>query len=114
MNKKYLFFLVFTVLICCKSKMIQQSSILKEKTNITVNSNKHDIRTILLHKVENKMSLPIINLNSNDKLKLSFDDISNDLSYFYLTIDHYDSKWKKSNLLKSEFIEGFDKDESSK
>ena len=111
MNKKYLFFLVFTVLICCKSKMIQQTSILKEKTNITVNSNKHDIRTILLHKVENKMSLPIINLNSNDKLKLSFDDISNDLSYFYLTIDHYDSKWKKSNLLKSEFIEGFDKDE---
>jgi len=111
MNKKYLFLIVFTLLICCKSKMILQNSYIIEKTNTTINSNKHDIRTILLHKVENKMSLPIINLNSNEKLKLSFDDMNGDLSNFYLTIDHYDSKWKQSNLLKSEFIEGFDKDE---
>ena len=53
------------------------------------------------------MSLPIINLNSNEKLELSFDDLNNDLSTFYVTIDHYDSDWKKAIYCKSEFIDGF-------
>ena len=71
----------------------------------------YDIRTILLYNSKNEMSLPIINLNSEEKLELRFDDLTTNISNFYVTIEHFDSNWKKSNLLKSEYVEGFMKDE---
>ena len=71
----------------------------------------YDIRTILLYNSKNEMSLPIINLNSEEKLELRFDDLTKDISKFFVTIEHFDSNWKKSNLLKSEYVEGFIKDE---
>ena len=71
----------------------------------------YDIRTILLYNSKNEMSLPIINLNSEEKLELRFDDITTDISKFFVTIEHFDSNWKKSNLLKSEYVEGFMKEE---
>ena len=71
----------------------------------------YDIRTILLYNSKNEMSLPIINLNSEEKLELRFDDLTTNISNFYVTIEHFDSNWKKSNLLKSEYVEGFIKDE---
>ena len=71
----------------------------------------YDIRTILLYNSKNEMSLPIINLDSEEKLELRFDDLTTDISKFFVTIEHFDSNWKKSNLLKSEYVEGFMKDE---
>ena len=71
----------------------------------------YEIRTILLYNSKNEMSLPIINLNSEEKLELRFDDLTTNISNFYVTIEHFDSNWKKSNLLKSEYVEGFMKDE---
>jgi len=71
----------------------------------------YEIRTILLYNSKNEMSLPIINLNSEEKLELRFDDLTTNISNFYVTIEHFDSNWKKSNLLKSEYVEGFIKDE---
>ena len=70
----------------------------------------YDIRTILLYNSKNEMSLPIINLNSEEKLELRFDDLTTNISNFFVTIEHFDSNWKKSNLLKSEYVEGFIKD----
>ena len=71
----------------------------------------YDIRTILLYNSKNEMSLPIINLDSEEKLELRFDDLTTDISKFFVTIEHFDSNWKKSNLLKSEYVEGFMKEE---
>jgi len=71
----------------------------------------YEIRTILLYNSKNEMSLPIINLNSEEKLELRFDDLTTNISNFFVTIEHFDSNWKKSNLLKSEYVEGFIKDE---
>ena len=115
MNKKAFFVLIIT-LFGCRSQMIQETEKLTEiyESDSTVeayNKIEYNLNTIRLHKVHDELSLPIINLNSNEKLELSFDDLSNDLSTFYVTIDHYDSDWKKSNLLKSEFVDGFIKDE---
>ena len=115
MNKKAFFVLIIT-LIGCRSQMIQETEKLTEiyESDSTVevyNKIEYNLNTIRLHKANDELSLPIINLNSNEKLELSFDDLRNDLSTFYVTIDHYDSDWKKSNLLKSEFVDGFIKDE---
>ena len=40
------------------------------------NKKKYNIQTILLHQKDNQSSKPIINLNSNDILELSFDDLN--------------------------------------
>ena len=39
---------------------------------------KPNIKTVLCHKKGEKLSLPIINLSSDDKLSISFDDLDGD------------------------------------
>ena len=86
--------------------------VLKEDIEVeSKKKNNYNIKTILLHKKENNLSLPIINLNSEEQLKLSFDDLNYESSVLYLTIDHYDAMWNKSNLMQSEYINGFTSDE---
>ena len=77
-------------------------------TSLKIN---HNIKTVLLHKAEDQLSLPIINLNSNEKLKLSFDDLNSEIKNFFITIEHYNYDWSTSDLMTSEYINGFDKDE---
>ncbi len=68
---------------------------------------KENIKTILLHKQGWELSYPIINLNSEDKLKLSFDDLDGDIKDYYYTIIHCDASWQPSDLLPADYIEGF-------
>ena len=95
--KKILIFLTITTLICCKTKNLQQSNSSSQIVDMNIiNEDKekidYKIRTILLHKKNDNLSLPILSLNSNEKLKLSFDDLRNELSTLYVTIEHYNSK----------------------
>ena len=46
------------------------------------------IKSVLFYNTINVMSYPILNLGSNDKLKLSFDDFSLELKYYHYTIIH--------------------------
>lgn len=73
-------------------------------TNKTFNPN---IKTILCYKTEEELSLPIINLNSEEKLLVSFDDLDSDIKNYYFTIIHCDANWQKSELMESEYISGF-------
>ena len=111
MKIKLLFLSSFLFLVCCKiqkenNKLIKEDVVLESN-----NKNNYNIRTVLLHKKENNLSLPIINLNSAEQLKLSFDDLNYESSVLYITIEHYDALWNKSNLMKSEYINGFTSDE---
>ena len=114
--KKTCFFLILLIAIGCKSKkdFTVNNLTIKEENSTTISEDSilnHNIKTVLLHKKEDNLSLPIINLNSDEILKLSFDDLNNELKKFYITIEHYNSDWQKSNLIKSEYISGFFKDE---
>ena len=66
-----------------------------------------NIKTVLIHNVENELLDPIIRLNSNDVLKLSFDEIENDVKNYTYSFIHCDSDWNKSDLLPLDYIEGF-------
>jgi len=111
MKIKLLFLSGFLFLICCKTQR-NNVSVLKEDIEIeSKKKNNYNIKTILLHKKENNLSLPIINLNSEEQLKLSFDDLNYESSILYITIEHYDAMWNKSNLMQSEYINGFTSDE---
>jgi hypothetical protein len=111
MKIKLLFLSVFLFLICCKTQR-NYVSVLNEDIEVESNkTNNYNIKTILLHKKENNLSLPIINLNSEEQLKLSFDDLNYESSVLYITIEHFDAMWNKSNLMQSEYINGFTRDE---
>lgn len=66
-----------------------------------------DIKTVLLHKKGWELSYPVIELNSNEKLQLYFDELSTDPSTYYYTIIHCSSSWEPSNLMETDYIEGF-------
>lgn len=51
--------------------------------------------------------LPIIDLGSN--LQLEFDVLNGNEDDFYYSIQHFNYDWSLSNLMRSEYIDGFDK-----
>ena len=65
------------------------------------------IKTLLCHKQEEELSLPIINLNSDEKLLVSFDDLDADIKDYYFTIIHCNADWTESDLMQNEYISGF-------
>ena len=66
-----------------------------------------NIKTALLYSGENQLSYPIMYLNSDEKLTLSFDDLDADIKDYYYTIIHCNSDWTESDLIQSEYINGF-------
>ena len=118
MTFKKLSFLIIIILFSCNSnKKISKSDkgIKSENKNqnnpILINKKKYNIQTVLLHQKDNQRSKPIINLNSNDILELSFDDLNDKISQLFYSIEHYSFDWEKSDLLISEFVRGFSQNE---
>ena len=69
------------------------------------------IKTVLLHKTNAQMSYPILNINSDESIQLSFDDLRRDNSIYNYTIVHCDANWEPSDLEQNEYLEGFFEDE---
>ena len=65
-----------------------------------------DIKTISLGVVNNASGLAIINLN--DRLVLEFDVLNILEEDFYYVIEHFDSDWNPSQLMKTEYLAGMD------
>ena len=64
------------------------------------------IKTINFKGHTNESELPIIKLN--ERVQLSFDAINGNEDDFYYVIDHYNFDWTPSQLIKSEYLQGFD------
>lgn len=64
------------------------------------------IKTINFKGQTNESELPIIKLN--ERVQLSFDAINGNEDDFYYIIDHYNFDWTPSELMKSEYLQGFD------
>ncbi|MEN9331539.1 MAG: hypothetical protein RLZZ94_629 [Bacteroidota bacterium] len=67
-------------------------------------------KTIIFSKLTNNLSEPVLTLNSNEKLKLQFDDLSEESKDLSFTFIHYDRDGKKSILTESDYISGFNFD----
>ena len=70
-----------------------------------------NIQTVLLYRAGDQLNEPVIRLNSGDKLRLSFDDFSDESYLFKYTIIHCNEYWQPSNLTQIEYLDGYFEDE---
>ncbi|RYY35916.1 MAG: DUF5103 domain-containing protein [Sphingobacteriaceae bacterium] len=72
---------------------------------------KPEIKSIELYNESKAGSLPIIALNSGEKLVLGFDDLTGQTRNFYYTLEHCDAKWNSSRLSPAEYLQSFTEDQ---
>lgn len=64
------------------------------------------IRTVRLYPTKDPMGLPIVRLGGGN-LELHFDDMYEGAANYHYTIIHCNADWTPSNLVKSDYIDGF-------
>ena len=67
----------------------------------------NNIKTVRLYNAGNQLTMPVINLNSNDQVELHFDDLDADVKYYYYTYQLCNSDWTPANLGQFDYIKGF-------
>lgn len=68
---------------------------------------KSNIKTAQLYESTWEFSAPLIKFNAGEQLLLSFDDLDADKKQYSLSIVHCDAKWNPSDLMQSEYLQGF-------
>lgn len=66
-----------------------------------------NIRTVNLIRFGQESSIPVIALNSNEQLQLSFDDLDGVVRNYKYTVILCDAGWKPTDLWPSEYISGY-------
>lgn len=66
------------------------------------------IGSITLHKSGSRTSAPIIELGSDDVLKLQFDHIGSESRQFRVRFTHHNPDWSRSSLNQEQYQDGFD------
>jgi len=67
----------------------------------------NNIKTVRLYNSGNQLSIPVINLNSNDQVELHFDDLDADVKYYYYTYQLCNSDWTPVNINQFDYLKGF-------
>lgn len=75
-----------------------------ENKDLVYDSN---IQTVLLHPTSDQLAAPVIRLNSDDRLRLAFDDLSPESYQFKYSFIHCTENWETSELDKMDYLEGF-------
>jgi len=68
---------------------------------------RENLKTVQLYKTGSPLLAPIIELNTFETVKLSFDDLGTDQVNYYYTVIHCTAKWEDSELTKTDYISGF-------
>jgi hypothetical protein len=66
------------------------------------------IRTVQLFKGDNELSYPIYEIHNPVPLTLSFDELGNQTSRFFVTFKPCDAHWNPADLFVTEYLEGID------
>lgn len=65
------------------------------------------IKTLQIGLLEQKFMLPILELNSSDKLQIRFDEMSHEAHSYGYKVFHCNADWTLSNLNSTEYLNGF-------
>jgi hypothetical protein len=101
MKKYLLLFLVSISILSTQAQQIKNEDLVYDE----------NIHTVLLFRAGNQLDPPVIQLGSNDKLQLMFDDMSNETYRFKYTFVHCTANWKDSQLEQFEYLDGYYEDE---
>lgn len=66
-----------------------------------------DIQSIQLHPKGHPGRAPVIDLNTSEKLLLSFDYLDSQNRQFRVTVTHYDQQWKQSGIGPNTYLDSF-------
>lgn len=66
-----------------------------------------NIKTAKLYNYGDQLSMPVISVNSNDKVELDFDDLDADVKYYYYTFQLCNSDWTPVDLNQYDYLKGF-------
>lgn len=66
-----------------------------------------NFKTLRIWNPDYFMGIPVIRLNTNDRLLVSFDEIADDRSFLRCRLIHCNSDWSPSSLVESEYSDGF-------
>lgn len=66
-----------------------------------------NIATVKLNPPGEPLGMPVVALNSNETLELSFDDLLNEMRTYYYTLVLCDADWKPARLNPIEYLRGF-------
>lgn len=72
---------------------------------------KTNIKTVLFYREGFVLTAPIINLNTDEKLVLKFDDLEGNFKRMRYTFIHCDAYWVPSDLQPNEYLSGFYEDD---
>lgn len=64
------------------------------------------IKTLRVNVSNNWEAPPVIDLNGNDWIEISFDMLGAEPQFLTYTVSHCDAEWKKSQLIESEYMQG--------
>lgn len=70
-----------------------------------------DFHTLEIRVEGYDMQPPVLTLGSNDRIVISFDELTDERSYLRYSLVHCDAMWRPSGLVESEFLEGFNQGE---
>lgn len=102
-NDIFLFFLT----IFCLSSFVQKSSAQVIYDNRVY---KASIKTVQFYNTVKEGAFPIINLNSNDQLLLTFDELGSNTRTYNYTIEHCDAQWNPSRISPTEYLQSYTED----
>lgn len=71
---------------------------------------KDNIKTVEFELREVNVSLPIIMLNSDQQLRLSFDDLDGGYKSYSYTVFHCDRDWNQSDIPFMDYVDGYNED----
>lgn len=93
----------FSIMFCfiLAGNISSQESVLSDKIY------KPSIKTVLLHRQGWELTYPLMELNSEEHLKLSFDDLTSETKNYSYTLIHCNEVWAQDMLSPSEYMEGF-------
>jgi hypothetical protein len=67
----------------------------------------NNIKSVKFNAGGDPLSLPVIQLNSGDKLELSFDDLDNDTKNYYYTFVLCNADWSRAQVNTFDYLQGF-------
>jgi len=68
---------------------------------------REEIKSVQMYREGSELSNPVIELGSDVKLLLKFDDLAEDVKNYSYTIIHCDANWNESYIQQNEYLSGF-------